>query len=172
MNERIKQLAEQAGYKKDMFGIGHWDMPECIRFAELVRQDERQAIKQAEKESTLQEMSDIGQDIEWDTSDMAHRSGGLSVEQEKLCKYCGGIGRVVCGGKCMPEQEPVAWMGDSIEFYAKDHPTNSCTIPLYTAPVKRKWVGLTDKEIAEYSDMFNGIRLIKAIEALLRERNT
>jgi hypothetical protein len=99
MNERIKELAKQAGLQP------YYDK-EFIRFAELVRQDERQAIKQAEKESTLQEMSDIGQDIEWDTSDMAHRSGGLSVEQEKLCKYCGGIGRVVCGGKCMPEQEP------------------------------------------------------------------
>jgi hypothetical protein len=43
MNEQIKELAEQAGYTKDMFGIGHWDMPECIRFAELVRQDEREA---------------------------------------------------------------------------------------------------------------------------------
>jgi hypothetical protein len=31
-----------------------------------------------QKESTLQEISDIGQ---WGTSDMAHRSGGLSVEQ-------------------------------------------------------------------------------------------
>ena len=46
----------------------------------------------------------------WDTSDMAYRAGGLSVEQEKLCKYCGGIGRVVCDGRCMPEQEPVAWI--------------------------------------------------------------
>jgi hypothetical protein len=36
MNERIKQLAEQAGYTKDMFGIGHWDMPECKKFAELI----------------------------------------------------------------------------------------------------------------------------------------
>jgi hypothetical protein len=36
MNERIKELAEQAGYLPDMFGIGHWDMPECIKFAELV----------------------------------------------------------------------------------------------------------------------------------------
>jgi hypothetical protein len=43
MNERIKELAEQAGYTKDMFGFGHWDMPECIKFAELVRQDEREA---------------------------------------------------------------------------------------------------------------------------------
>ena len=36
MNERIKQLAEQAGYTPDMFGVGHWDMPECKKFAELI----------------------------------------------------------------------------------------------------------------------------------------
>ena len=36
MNDRIKQLAEQAGYLPDMFGIGHWDMPECNKFAELI----------------------------------------------------------------------------------------------------------------------------------------
>ena len=34
--ERIKQLAEQAGYTKDMFGVGHYDMPECKKFAELI----------------------------------------------------------------------------------------------------------------------------------------
>ena len=36
MNEQIKELAEQAGYKADMFGVGHWDMPECKKFAELI----------------------------------------------------------------------------------------------------------------------------------------
>ena len=36
MNEKIKLLAEQAGYTKDMFGVGHWDMPECKKFAELI----------------------------------------------------------------------------------------------------------------------------------------
>ena len=36
MNQRIEELAEQAGYEKDMFGIGHWDMPECKKFAELI----------------------------------------------------------------------------------------------------------------------------------------
>ena len=36
MNERLREFAEQAGYTKDMFGIGHWDMPECRKFAELV----------------------------------------------------------------------------------------------------------------------------------------
>jgi hypothetical protein len=36
MNKRIKELALQAGYTKDMFGVGHWDMPECQKFAELI----------------------------------------------------------------------------------------------------------------------------------------
>jgi hypothetical protein len=36
MNQRIRQLAIEAGYEKDMFGIGHWDMPECQKFAELI----------------------------------------------------------------------------------------------------------------------------------------
>jgi hypothetical protein len=39
MNERIKQLAEQAGYMEDCFGIGHWDMPECKKFAQLIVQE-------------------------------------------------------------------------------------------------------------------------------------
>ena len=39
MNERIKELAIQAGYLPDMFGIGHWDMPECKKFAELIIQE-------------------------------------------------------------------------------------------------------------------------------------
>ena len=39
MNERIKELAEQAGYLPDSFGVGHWDMPECQKFAELIVQE-------------------------------------------------------------------------------------------------------------------------------------
>jgi hypothetical protein len=36
MNERIKELAIEAGYLPDMFNRGHWDMPECQKFAELI----------------------------------------------------------------------------------------------------------------------------------------
>jgi hypothetical protein len=39
MNERIKELAIEAGYLPDMFGVGHWDMPECKKFAELIIQE-------------------------------------------------------------------------------------------------------------------------------------
>ena len=45
MNERIKLLAEQAGYTKDMFGVGHWDMPECKKFVELILADVVEIIK-------------------------------------------------------------------------------------------------------------------------------
>ena len=36
MNHKIKELSLQAGYLPDSFGIGHWDMPECKKFAELI----------------------------------------------------------------------------------------------------------------------------------------
>jgi hypothetical protein len=39
MNERIQKLALQAGYTKDNFGVGHWDMPEFKKFSELLLQD-------------------------------------------------------------------------------------------------------------------------------------
>lgn len=39
MDDQIRELAEQAGYLPDSFGIGHWDMPECKRFAELIIQE-------------------------------------------------------------------------------------------------------------------------------------
>jgi hypothetical protein len=34
--DKIKELAEQAGYLPDMFNRGHWDLPECHKFAELL----------------------------------------------------------------------------------------------------------------------------------------
>ena len=54
MNQRIQTLAEQAGYEKDMFGIGHWDMPECKRFVEsIVRECAAQCGSQADRKSIL-----------------------------------------------------------------------------------------------------------------------
>lgn len=34
--ERIRELALEAGYLPDGFGIGHWDMEECRNLVELV----------------------------------------------------------------------------------------------------------------------------------------
>ena len=45
MNERIKQLAEQAGFEKQTHLIDSWEcgLKELERFAELIRQAERKA---------------------------------------------------------------------------------------------------------------------------------
>jgi len=134
----------------------------------------------------------------WDTSDMAHRSGGLNVEQE-----------------------PVAYRKEAhgMWFYIENKPSppNDDYEPLYTAPPKREneldiadqayfagkeagvavgeaetkhwkdlaeyrlqllmkmpeqraWVGLTDEEIVACG--WCDLRFARAIEAKLRERNT
>jgi hypothetical protein len=38
MNDRIRELAEKAGYQKDSFGVGHWDMPEFKEFVRLFKE--------------------------------------------------------------------------------------------------------------------------------------
>jgi hypothetical protein len=45
MNERLKELAEQAGFEEQTHFIDSWEcgIKELERFAELVRQDEREA---------------------------------------------------------------------------------------------------------------------------------
>jgi len=81
----------------------------------------------------------------WDTSDMAHRSGGLSVEQAE-------------------KQEPVAYKytdkTNPLVFYfteRKDVTQNPDVIEteLYTAPLRKEWVGLTELEIAHSLEKAN-----------------
>jgi uncharacterized UPF0160 family protein len=88
-----------------------------------------------------------------------------------------------------PEQEPVAWMVSPAitimpNFAFCCTKTKMHTIPLYTAPPKRKWVGLTDEEIIKWWASENGledcnmcvktdfIKVARAIEAKLMEKNT
>jgi hypothetical protein len=78
------------------------------------------------------------------------------------------------------KQEPVAWLvRDYVDGfrYVSSTENPSGTIsglsePLYTAPVKREWVGLTDVEVGKYSDRLNGGDIAREVEAKLRERNT
>jgi hypothetical protein len=124
MNKRIKELAEQAGCV--LHGLVWVANDEDFeRFAELVRQDERE---QAEK------------------------------------------------------QEPKAWIyeGNLHIFDPTDWAIEPESVqPLYTAPPKREWVGLTDKEISLVLDKNTWAsgyaswgQFAKDIEAKLKERNT
>jgi hypothetical protein len=51
MNERIKELAEQAGFNLGRFDVGSASLlsQRIERFAELVRQDERERIKKEDQ---------------------------------------------------------------------------------------------------------------------------
>ena len=73
------------------------------------------------------------------------------------------------------EQEPVAWMDKNSGVVGRLHSWENA-IPLYTAPPKREWVGLTDEEAEiliktawNKEQTFNG--LARAIEAKLKEKN-
>ena len=76
-----------------------------------------------------------------------------------------------------PEQEPVAWMNQSDNnFFSKQKDTFTSSIPLYTTPPQRTWVGLTDGDIAEiYNqkdwDIHTNWDYERAIEAKLKAKN-
>ena len=76
-----------------------------------------------------------------------------------------------------PEQEPVGYVNienisswaevPSIKWFKK--PTEG---PLYTAPPKREWVGLTDEDKDELLNLDNWTDIVEAVEAKLKEKNT
>jgi hypothetical protein len=137
--------------------------------------------------------------LEWrfSNADAAIKALRQAIEQaekqEKLCKYCGGIGRVVCDGRCMPEQEPVAWrsaairLGEELSSVGCDNYYNLTAEQWLdwalaqeprgknSLPTPRKeWVGLTDEEINAigYKYGAGGLDLMDELSAMLKERNT
>jgi len=81
-----------------------------------------------------------------------------------------------------PELEPVAWLdpyGGLISAKAMQFAAGidiaRHTIPLYSAPPKKEWVGLTDEEVKQLSDYCVDVRdeieFIRAIEEEIKEKN-
>jgi hypothetical protein len=67
-----------------------------------------------------------------------------------------------------PEQEPVAWKDKT---YGNLHNQNfGNSIPLYTAPPSKPWIGLDDKDF-QYQVPHDVITM-KYAEAILKEKNT
>ena len=77
------------------------------------------------------------------------------------------------------KQEPVAWrFYDGNMWCYVDHLTDlpqDKFEPLYTAPPKKKWIGLTEQErndIEDYCQMMIGKSAFEIIEAKLKEKNS
>ena len=105
----------------------------------------------------------------------------ISIFGDRPCYKCGSYN---CDMSCeaalaeptvqksltVAEQEPVAWMSDSdVGFYKEEFGNYPC-VPLYTAPPRREWVGLTDDEKRQIL-LDDPIDWINAIESKLREKN-
>jgi len=77
-------------------------------------------------------------------------------------------------------QEPVAWrwgikkLNGGYEWRYALHKTQDDSVPLYAAPPKREWVGLTDNELADlwYKESLDWMEFAHAHEAALKEKNT
>ena len=78
------------------------------------------------------------------------------------------------------KQEPVAWISEGGDVSRSkrymDEMGFKCN-PLYTAPPKKEWVGLTDEEIKsvcynrDWTAPWTDTTFARAIEAKLREKN-
>ena len=90
-------------------------------------------------------------------------------------------------GAAQPEQEPVAWMTNSEHEYSIEYKFNWLQtplhdIPLYTAPPRKPWQGLTDDEIhkiidnctsdeAEQEELNDFAKAVRFAETKLKEKN-
>jgi len=77
------------------------------------------------------------------------------------------------------KDEPVAWMNDSTPSgifarHIEGAKNFGCTVPLYTIPPQRTWVGLTRMELIQCGVLPFGMsyKLCQTIEAKLKEKNT
>ena len=74
-----------------------------------------------------------------------------------------------------PEQEPVAWLEYEDDGFLFLSGKRKDAFPVYTAPPKREWQGLTDEEI-DYLEFEIGhdnfLDFARAIEQRLKEKNT
>ena len=129
---------------------------------------------------------------DWRTSIDKHEQLNNSIEAIRTAlaqpesAECDG-GQCGIGGYCkecaktQPEQEPVAWMYSTTGTLFDTCPQDADEgefLPLYTAPPKKEWVGLTDgeyelmaeKRVTNY--FFNTLDYAHDIEAKLKEKNT
>jgi hypothetical protein len=124
------------------------------RFAELVRQDEREAsdtLKKLAGEALTALEKYNRYEIKTDSYD---HSTNLIYDLRDVLNH-----------KRMPLREQ--W--DTTDMA---HRPDGLTVDDNIQEYKRPWVGLSEEEVEIYSNMFNGVRFVRHIEALLKERNT
>jgi len=98
------------------------------------------------------------------------------MNQDFECPRCGH-----CCQALEEKQEPVAWISEGGDVSRSkrymDEMGFKCN-PLYTAPPKNEWVGLTDEEInsvrynRDWTAPWTDTTFARAIEQALKDKNT
>ena len=104
----------------------------------------------------------------------------------RIANVCGEIVEALKAQLAKPEQEPVAWMvltldNKKLMLFGEEKPpifdAPVKLIPLYTAPPRKEWVGLTDEEIISSSKFFDYmtneelIDAVRELETKLKDKN-
>ena len=75
--------------------------------------------------------------------------------------------RAAAADKQKPAQEPVAWISPKGNIHFDPYQDS---VPLYTAPPKREWVGLTPEETSGFTQ--HEMTVVKYVSKVLQEKNT
>ena len=133
----------------------------------------REAMKQA-----LDMLNEIADDVYCD-----QKLEGVITALRKALVDANDTSQERVDEKAKREQEPVAWISEGGDVSRSkrymDEMGFKCN-PLYTAPPKREWVGLTDEEISDLWCKVSNTDFVtidthefaRAIEAKLKEKNT
>jgi len=193
MNERIKELAQEfATFTETMTGVETeyiFDDEDLERFAELVRQDERDAWRNAAIRLG-EELSSVSPDfyydmtakqwLDWALDQQPRGKNSLpappQAEKQTHTDHPMRHWDRTCSA-CVeqePQYKPVATIHIRYGTALVDCPccANKLTIT-FTDPPQKEWVGLTDEEVSSIEKTVSTrAQAIRAIESKLKEKNT
>ncbi len=149
----------------------------------------RQAIEQAEKQFNpdwdqqavlVERIRELEAQQALDKKADNARELGLDYEPEEFVRWSKEK-EFFDAAHALPQaekQEPYCWVQSKLNqgLFYKEKPRRIHTIPLYTAPSRKEWVGLTDEEILQTLGGKTGdeyfFKFVRAVEAKLKEKNT
>lgn len=142
-----------------------------IHINEMAQEEyEEQALMWIKKLRAAQPQPENKFNPDWDAMAV------MVEEQQRMAKRIEGLEAQLA----QREPEPVAWtVRGLITDFSRDfsaYQTKTYTVPLYTAPPQREWVGLTKEELAEIAEFhfhgaLSGREFYDDVEAKLKEKN-
>lgn len=162
MNERIKELAVQAGLSREFSVSGLWlaDDEELKRFAELVRADERELAKPEQDhgfDRTASHM--VGEYVDTAQSDNQEPLAWATFDGEGNFDF-------------RSYEDNKTYRDDYLKRNGKKY--TNWVLPLYVAPPRKPWVALTHADLMKEFGYTDELLRITAygVEKIIKDKNT